>query len=888
VYDPAMIWHKGRSKSPHAQTQKRGSLPRLWLVVLTTLVLGFSNHTGRAQGSIIFNTNSFPVFLGYPGFLTNIYLIPTPVWPPSPLPAAPSNDNFAAAAELAGIEIQTFGTNYSATAQAGEPSHDTFGPRRSLWYRWTAPADGFAELVVTALSAYVSPIEIAWPIAATNFQVVVWDPSLATNFILTANAVSLPRLSFIPPLGIGIYIGDTLASLTPVPLITDQAFPLESGSRKYRFRAVAGQTYRFAVDSWASYSFRLSLTLGTIQLSSPGQFAPAGVPVLFEFSALDTNAPIAWLEAFAETNSLGVRTSPPWVFEYSAASPGPVVFQAAGTNAAGDRVLALAQLVTFRPANDNLNDATLIPATRTEGYFSADTRYATAEPGEPPHHTAQAAAHSVWWRWTPQYTGEVAVSLSAPALWTTSSLGVYRGPNLDPVASLIAGGVVLPGASPNPTVSFQPEAGATYYIAVDNPSAAAWSFNQSTLDLWPSLSPQRGTAGLPVNLQAAWQDTAALPAQVDFIVGTPTWSYFWPGFGYSIQETGRLSSVMSAPYELQWIPAEPGIYYVWARATNFAGAVKESLKTQFQILAANDDFANAATIAPGTVVTNFAFNFFWTTPEANEPEHSFGPAGRSRWWKWTPSYSGRERVKVVQSGVGLPVDIFVRSGTDSLQRVASNKERVYLPGVSGFVRWQVRAGTTYYIRADDTRLLPAGPGQPGVPLPPPPLDVTFTLEPATAPLAGELNLSFCSARVSRVRPKQIQFVPFARVFMPDGRQPVTGSTYRAQLYAGPSPGELQPMGSAQPFIQGSFSGFESLAGTVLPAPVLITNVEALQRVWAQVRVWDLAFGESYEAALANGGLAGESKLLKLIAGSEEIGPAPLTGLTSFRLRPAAQ
>jgi hypothetical protein len=86
------------------------------------------------------------------------------------------------------------------------------------------------------------------------------------------------------------------------------------------------------------------------------------------------------------------------------------------------------------------------------------------------------------------------------------------------------------------------------------------------------------------------------------------------------------------------------------------------------------------------------------------------------------------------------------------------------------------------------------------------------------------------------------------------------------------------MGAAQPFIQDP-----RWAGLVVPAPVMVTNVVALQRVYAQVRVWDFRYGDSYEAAKAQGSDYGESKVLSLIAGSEEIGPAPLTGLSSFTL-----
>jgi len=149
---------------------------------------------------------------------------------------------------------------------------------------------------------------------------------------------------------------------------------------------------------------------------------------------------------------------------------------------------------------------------------------------------------------------------------------------------------------------------------------------------------------------------------------------------------------------------------------------------------------------------------------------------------------------------------------------------------------------------------------------------------------GELDSSFFVTHLTRDRRKPVAFVPGARVFLADGRTPVTGSNYRAQLYAGPAASLLEAAGLPQAFFEVDLIHVPlSWAGVIVPEPVSLTNVTAYHRVFAQVCVWDSNYGETYEAATANGGQVGESAVLKLIAGSEEVGPAPLKGLTSFRL-----
>ena len=68
------------------------------------------------------------------------------VVPSGALAEAPSNDAFAAAEELTGRSAVASGVNKEATKEIGEPDHAGKPGGASVWYRYTAPADGHAKL----------------------------------------------------------------------------------------------------------------------------------------------------------------------------------------------------------------------------------------------------------------------------------------------------------------------------------------------------------------------------------------------------------------------------------------------------------------------------------------------------------------------------------------------------------------------------------------------------------------------------------------------------------------------------------------------------------------------------------------------------------------------
>jgi len=95
---------------------------------------------------------------------------------------------------------------------------------------------------------------------------------------------------------------------------------------------------------------------------------------------------------------------------------------------------------------------------------------------------------------------------------------------------------------------------------------------------------------------------------------------------------------------------------------------------------------------------------------------------------------------------------------------------------------------------------------------------------------------------------------------------------------------LHAVGPAQPFwIPIYYYPSIYTGGVPWPVPVILPDIKAYSPVVAQIRVWDSNAGASYEAAQAAGGLTGKSNAIRLIAGSEDAGPARLNGISTFKL-----
>ncbi len=142
--------------------------------------------------------------------------------------APPSNDSFANRSTVTGNSWQQTGSNLYATKEAGEPNHANNAGGQSVWWTWTAPANG-PVVLHTSGSAF--------------------DTLLA------------------------VYTGSAANSLTTVASNDDATSGTTS---RLSFTAVAGTPYQIAVDGKNAGG---SIASGSITLSLSQSSSPALAPV---------------------------------------------------------------------------------------------------------------------------------------------------------------------------------------------------------------------------------------------------------------------------------------------------------------------------------------------------------------------------------------------------------------------------------------------------------------------------------------------------------------------------------------------------------------------------------------------------------------------------------
>ena len=128
-------------------------------------------------------------------------------------PAKPSNDAFDAAIELTGSQVSVSGSNANATKEPGEPNHAENTGGRSVWWRWTAPASGSAQI-----------------------------NTMGSSFDTT----------------LGVYTGTTVSALTTVADNDDAEGTRQSS---VSFPMTSGTTYWIAVDGYDGVSGSISVTI---------------------------------------------------------------------------------------------------------------------------------------------------------------------------------------------------------------------------------------------------------------------------------------------------------------------------------------------------------------------------------------------------------------------------------------------------------------------------------------------------------------------------------------------------------------------------------------------------------------------------------------------------
>jgi len=393
----------------------------------------------------------------------------------------PSNDDFADAKPLLGSlpAYASQETTRRATKESGEPNHAGDSGGHSVWYQWTPSSSG--------------PVSIA----------------------TCSNGSGLDTT-------LGVYTGSSLGGLAPVAANDDQSHLFcEEGDSEVRFAAIAGTTYRIAVDTKNGGEGGFSLYLeappanddfadakdlgpslpisnsGSTRFASqePGEPDHAG-------SGADNSVWFTWTPGSSgpvtiSTCPYGEKGPDTVLAVYAGATPGSLAPVAANDNSLSAcseigsevRIDAVAGTTyriavaskdgsqgTFsidlggRPENDAFASAQVLPA-EPMGAF-ASTVFATKEAGEPDH-AGDAGGHSVWFSWTPAQSGPVEISACGRG-GVDTLLAVYTGAAVDALTP-VAGNDDLAEKSMNEScgslhdsaITLDAVAGTTYSLALD-------------------------------------------------------------------------------------------------------------------------------------------------------------------------------------------------------------------------------------------------------------------------------------------------------------------------------------------------------------------------------------------------------------------------------------
>ncbi|MGA7434744.1 MAG: hypothetical protein WBW44_03895 [Solirubrobacterales bacterium] len=393
--------------------------------------------------------------------------------------APPANDNFANAQTVGPVlPLSVPATNIEATAEAGEPNIAGNQPVSSIWFRWTAPANGInvVDLCDNGFTGSEYPFE-----------------------------------------RIAVRTGATVATTV---LVAER-----SGECNLRFPAVTGQQYKIQVDygsSQGSFNFRLrqlappandnfvaaaaigpalpsstaSSTIdSTYEAGEPGALGgptssrsvwfawtpPATGRVRADFcDAVFHVGPLNRILAIYTGNTLATLVpvaseTSNCVLDFEATAGVPLKLAVSG-NISGEFNFTLKLKNAPPPSNDDFANAIAVgPALPVN--VAGDNDFATAEAGEPGHGGFGLARHSLWYNWIAPQSGKVAVRVCGKTFG--GRLGIYTG---NAVNALTEVPVEPPPYGPYCHAVLDAVAGTTYRIAAAGGTSSN-DYGPFTLDI---------------------------------------------------------------------------------------------------------------------------------------------------------------------------------------------------------------------------------------------------------------------------------------------------------------------------------------------------------------------------------------------------------------------
>jgi hypothetical protein len=305
----------------------------------------------------------------------------------------PPNDHFAASTILTGDRLYFSGRLDTATTEPSEPAIlNGSNPAVSIWFRWTAPSNGWATV-----SPLNSP-EFSSPLPAFD--------------IFTDTGTNL--LNYIPPIP---FDGHTVI------------FPIQAGTTY--FLRLSYQSAPVPSDTFA-YSLQIHDAV-VISPAFGSTHTFPDVPIL-SATASGADLPGATMHYYKQVGydfgprgilpiiqHIGSSTAAPnFPFVATELLPGDHFVHAALVTSDSRTNYSFPVFFSVRPANDNFTNAIPIHGRHLEVAGIADR--ATLEPGEPPRQYP-GLTRSVWYTWTAEVDGPVLLKVQGRGLFIHALTG---------------------------------------------------------------------------------------------------------------------------------------------------------------------------------------------------------------------------------------------------------------------------------------------------------------------------------------------------------------------------------------------------------------------------------------------------------------------------------
>ena len=411
----------------------------------------------------------------------------------------------------------------------------------------------------------------------------------------------------------------------------------------------------------------------------------------------------------------------------------------AGTSGGGDEEPA--------PANDTFASATIL--TGTTGAVTGTTTSATKQTGEPIH-AGNAGGASVWFSFTPDYSGKLTLT-TADSTFNTL-LAVYTGSDVASLSPVKANDNVSAGTTTSAITNLAVTQGTTYRIAVDGfkggASVARGSYSLSytlvpngpTNDPFSNATALTGSSGTVTGSNVAATKQTGEPNHGNNSGGASIWWSYTPAADGSLNlrtdgsvnaSTGdpldtvlaiytgsSVSSLTAIAYDddsgddrtsfLEAIPVVQGTTYwiavdgynsFWSGLPTGSVSLAYSFKASGRVTA-NDDFADAEALTgiSGSVIGTTV----GATVETGEPKHSLVLANSgSIWYSYAPEVDGKLTLSTAGSDFDTVIAVYTGGSVATLDWVDMDDDEVTGVIETSLIEdMDVTAGTTYWIAVD--------------------------------------------------------------------------------------------------------------------------------------------------------------------------------------------